>query len=726
MTSKWQKAKMALGLNMCLYSPRSNHNEPSSAATAAADVAKHLSESLSFSSVASEHSQTRTPTSSFPGSLLPRSGSKSSKKTCAICLSSMKSGQGQAIFTAECSHSFHFHCITSNVRRGNKICPMCRAKWKEIPIGSPIPDASPNRRFMMDPLAGRAQDDGYMTLLRRTPQPRLGSSRSISSLVHGPEPGCFDDDEVLHDGAAGIGKRTPLSVDNPSGSSSMALNITTHPEVPAVPRAACNDNFTILIHLKAPKTSVLDRSQDRNRSPRAPVDLVTVLDVSGSMGGTKLALLKQAMGFVVQSLGPADRLSVIAFSSTASRLFPLRCMTDSGRQQALEAVNSLISKGGTNIAEGLRKGFKVMLDRKFTNPVASIMLLSDGQDTYSISSTGLGISKRRVDSESLLPDSVLQQNIPAVAKIPVHTFGFGVDHDATSMHSISRISGGTFSFIETENVIQDAFAQCVGGLLSVVIQELKVEIESTVQLRQLKTGSYQSSVDAAGKTGLIVVGDLYAEEERDFLATVKVPVMQSCHDEQPILKVKCVYSDPITRETVRHEEASQVRIQRPQKTGEQAVSLDVDRQRNRLYAAEAMTEARVAAERGDFSSAVSILEACNRALAETASGRARDRLCISLCAELREMRQRMSNRRVYEATGRAYMLSGLSSHSWQRATARGDSTSSNSLLLAYQTPSMEDMVTQSQTMIFGKPPSSPRRRKQLKQALSFPAGPHPR
>ncbi|KAK4762924.1 hypothetical protein SAY86_008692 [Trapa natans] len=578
---------------------------------------------------------------------------------------------------------------------------------------------------MMDPVAGRTQDDGYTTVFRRTPQPRLGSSRSTSSLVGGSEPSCFDDDEVLDD-ELGIGKRSPCSVDDPSGSSMMALNITTHPEVPAVPRAACNDNFTVLIHLKAPKTSIFDGSQNRNQSARAPVDLVTVLDVSGSMGGTKLALLKQAMGFVVLNLGPADRLSVIAFSSTASRLFPLRRMTDTGRQQALQAVNSLTSKGGTNIAEGLRKGFKVLLDRKCKNPVASIMLLSDGQDTYSISRTGMGISKHRVDVKSLLPDSVLQQNNPAVSKIPVHTFGFGVDHDATSMHSISRISGGTFSFVEAESVIQDAFAQCIGGLLSVVVQELEVEIETTVQLGQLKTGSYQSSVDAVGKTGLIVVGDMYAEEEKDFLATVKVPVVQSCQDQQLLLKVKCVYSDPVTKETVRLEEASQVRIQRPEETGELTVSLEVDRQRNRLYAAEAMAEARVAAERGDLSTAVSILEACHRTLSNTASGRARDRLCVSLCAELREMQERMANRRVYESTGRAYVLSGLSSHSWQRATARGDSTSSNSVLQAYQTPSMMDMVTQSQTMILGGPPSSSHtRKKQLRQARSFPAGPRP-
>ncbi|KAK1646139.1 hypothetical protein QYE76_063944 [Lolium multiflorum] len=79
----------------------------------------------------------------------------------------------------------------------------------------------------------------------------------------------------------------------------------------------------------------------RYPSSHGQVDLVTVLDVSGSMAETKLALLKRAVGFVIQHLGPYDRLSVIAFFPTALRLFRLRQMSHSGRQQALQAVNSL-------------------------------------------------------------------------------------------------------------------------------------------------------------------------------------------------------------------------------------------------------------------------------------------------------------------------------------------------------------------------------------------------
>ncbi|MED6158034.1 hypothetical protein PIB30_028962 [Stylosanthes scabra] len=684
MGSKWRKVKLALGFNACVHIPRDLLDDSPSATAAGrfSDVTSPAASGGYYSS------STPTTPSSSSALRLP----KSPKGTCAICLNTMKPGQGHAIFTAECCHSFHFHCITSNVKHGNQICPVCRAKWKEIPFHGPAFNG------YQDMARISPRDDAWTSAMRRMPSPQGESPRQIPSLYHVPEPAIFDDDEALDQ------QNSVTCNKNQADHEIMnRIEIKTYPEVSAVPMSSSHDNFAVLIHLKAPRAGTKQNS-------RASVDLVTVLDVSGSMGGTKIALLKRAMGFVIQNLGPSDRLSVIAFSSTARRIFPLRQMTDTGRQQALQAVNSLAANGGTNIAEGLRKGAKVFAERRWKNPVCSIILLSDGQDTYTVNS--------RADYQSLVPNSI-QRNNGAALQIPVHAFGFGSDHDSTSMHSISEISGGTFSFIEAEDVIQDAFAQCIGGLLSVVVQELQVQVaclHPLLQLNSVKAGSYQTSLTANARMASISVGDLYADEERDFLVTVNVPVDMSS-EEMSLLLVKGLYRDPITKEMVSLEENCEVKIQRVDSGGQQVVSIQVDRQRNRLQAAEAIAQARISAERADLSTAVSILDSCHKALSETVSAKAGDRLCAALSAELKEMQDRMATQRVYEQSGRAYVLSGLSSHSWQRATARGDSTDSTSLVQAYQTPSMVDMVTRSQTLILGAPPQH---RRVLRPAKSFP------
>ncbi|KAI4982927.1 hypothetical protein ZWY2020_023419 [Hordeum vulgare] len=688
MESRWRKAKMSLGLNLCVYVPRTlddmdNAGPPSTGSSTAALVSPAASSSASSYATSANTTPTAdTPNGSArgPGALMPttptptsaglrlsKSGSKSFKKTCAICLTIMKPGQGHALFTAECSHTFHFHCISANVKHGSNSCPVCRTEWKELPFRGPLVASIPQGSARINPVNGQ-QNGGHMTLLRPLPRARSsGRLHHVTCLLPDTDRSVFNDDEPLD--------LCEATEDHQQGCS-RTVEITTHPEFTEIPESTSERSFTVLIHLKAPLAQSLHVPGDDNgpNTGRAPVDLITVLDVSGSMAGTKLALLKRAMGFVIQNLGSSDRLSVIAFSSSARRLFPLRRMTESGRKQSLLAVNSLTSNGGTNIAEGLRKGSKVIEERQAKNPVCSIILLSDGQDTYTVSpSTG-----------------------------------------AHKPYTVSPTAGA-----------QKASAEYCALLPSTngSQQDLRVKVESVhpdVHFGSIRSGSYSSRIADDKRNGSIDVGDLYAEEERDFLMTLNVP--QGCGDETALLKVGCVYKDPLMKETINMAEV-QVKISRPAFVSVQTVSIQVDRQKNRLHAAEVMAAARFSAERGELAHAVSLLEDCRRMITGSASGQSGDRLCQSLDAELKQMQERMASRQRYEASGRAYVLSGLSSHSWQRATARGDSTDSESLIQAYQTTSMVDMVLRSQTLTRS---STPKQTPQMRHAKSFPAHPQPR
>ncbi|KAG6412707.1 hypothetical protein SASPL_125392 [Salvia splendens] len=723
MGSKWRKVKLAFGLNLCVYTPR-NHVADNDDDEDSPPPSERRSDAALLSPPGDWTSAPTTPSSNRLR--LSKSLSRSSsKKTCSICLATMRRGDGQAIFTAECSHSFHFHCIASNVKHGNQICPVCRAKWKEIPLQVPTLEP-PMGRARINPVDWHQNND-FVTVVRRLPPPRSNSSRNVAPLFQAPDPAIFNDDESLDHEIDSPEKSFSNKSISEGDDDRRKVAVMTYTEVAAIAKSSTSDSFTVLLHLKAPLSNSwhnATRSDAKQpkiaQTPRAPVDLVTVLDVSGSMAGTKLALLKRAMGFVIQNLGPNDRLAVIAFSSTARRLFPLRRMSEAGRQQALQSVNSLVANGGTNIAEGLRKGAKIMEDRREKNPVANIILLSDGQDTYTVNSNAS--SQNQPNYQLLLPLSIRPDEASGF-KIPVHAFGFGADHDASSMHSISEISGGTFSFIETESVIQDAFAQCIGGLLSVVVKDLSIKIECvhpSIRLGSLKAGSYPNRILSNQGIGSIDVGDLYADEERDFLLSVNIPA-ETSSKETSLLKVKCVYNDPLTKESVTLE-GKEVKIERTDLARQEDMSIEVDRQHNRIRAAEAMAQARTAAENGDLAGAVSILENMRKALSATVSAKCRDRLCASLDAELKEMQERMASRQVYEASGRAYILSGLSSHSWQRATARGDSMDGSSLVQAYQTPSMVEMLTRSQATFLG----SPSAQRLLRPVWSFASQPKPR
>ncbi|CAF5138355.1 unnamed protein product, partial [Rotaria sp. Silwood1] len=61
---------------------------------------------------------------------------------------------------------------------------------------------------------------------------------------------------------------------------------------------------------------------------RAPIDLVCIVDQSGSMGGQKIALLKKTLIDIVDQLGELDRLAIISFNTGAiDRSHGLKRMT---------------------------------------------------------------------------------------------------------------------------------------------------------------------------------------------------------------------------------------------------------------------------------------------------------------------------------------------------------------------------------------------------------------
>ncbi|CAI5459069.1 unnamed protein product [Closterium sp. Yama58-4] len=257
----------------------------------------------------------------------------------------------------------------------------------------------------------------------------------------------------------------------------------------------------------------------------------------GSMHGPKLQLLQQAMLFLISQLGPHDRLSIITFSSQAHRVTPLRRMTKAGRQEAEGKVRGMVAGGGTNIAQGMLKALRVVEERRERNPVASIMLLSDGQDTATCSQKGFGYSSLNHPKQTysrLLPSQMTRNKTSSSSQdsssssrrlVPVHTFGFGADHDAAALHAIAADTAGVFSFVEEPAGVTAAFAQCLGGLLSVVIQEAKISfaVGSDLpgwQIAAVHAGGYAYRVGEKERDGAVLLGDLYAEEERHVMLEV--------------------------------------------------------------------------------------------------------------------------------------------------------------------------------------------------------------
>ncbi len=106
-----------------------------------------------------------------------------------------------------------------------------------------------------------------------------------------------------------------------------------------------------------------------------------VLDVSGSMQGSKITLLRDSVLRMLDLLEPRDRVCLVTFNDQAQRHTPLVRVTGLGLSQLQSKTRHLTANGGTSVGAGLRLAQRVLQERVHRNPVAAVLLLSDGCDS---------------------------------------------------------------------------------------------------------------------------------------------------------------------------------------------------------------------------------------------------------------------------------------------------------------------------------------------------------
>ena len=178
-------------------------------------------------------------------------------------------------------------------------------------------------------------------------------------------------------------------------------------------------------------------------------DLIFVVDVSGSMSGNRIKMVKETLNYIVDITNENDGIALITFHSSASLRQGLTRMTKANKNSLRTQINNLRASGGTNIYSGLTLGLQ-QVTQSYANGdrVCSIILLSDGID-----------GKRNADKnfESLIKNGAKKNYI-----FTTHSFGYGTSHDAVLMSSISKVRDGGYFFIKEFTEVKAAFIKIYG------------------------------------------------------------------------------------------------------------------------------------------------------------------------------------------------------------------------------------------------------------------------
>merc|ERR1712000_197036 len=421
-------------------------------------------------------------------------------------------------------------------------------------------------------------------------------------------------------------------------------------QFPGIGCDVAQQKFVGMLSIRATETEGAEDG-DINESERAPIVLVAVVDKSGSMSGAKMKSLKKTLEFIVAELGKDDMLGIVEYDTHVSTSLPMTKMDQNGKQLAQQVVTKLETGSATNLSGGLLEGLRLIPNDLQTNVVSSVLLLTDGLANHGITGTQGIISM------------IHKAQADGYGKCTVNTFGFGSDHDAKMLKDLSDAAEGMYYFIENEDSIATAFADCLGGLLSVVAQGIEIKLESCNGVTIEKVHALKpANIVEPGKVYRIDIGDLQEGEERDIPIDFTVPESSACDDFE-LLKFTVTYFD-LKSESMK-ESSTTIKITRGNEV--KPANPKVDRHRNRVKSADA-TEAAVAlADKGNISEARELLQ--NTINEIKASISSNDPLCISLVAGLQASLSTMVDKISYRKEGQFQMNGYCKAWKMQRSNA---------------------------------------------------------
>lgn len=206
------------------------------------------------------------------------------------------------------------------------------------------------------------------------------------------------------------------------------------------------------IIFNSPSVATIYSIQEVWVSARKDVNLVMLLDTSGSMRGNKMESMRTAAVQFVQQMGDDDYISLIAFA-TEPQLLINHIRVGDNRQKVVNTIQNLVASGDTTLYDAIGDGAAIIASTTSVDTTNALIVLSDGQDTRSY---------RYAFNESLIQQA-------AANDTTVFTIAYGSDADEQILSTMANRANGNFFLGDEASIaaIYEEMSAAFGGNLGV-------------------------------------------------------------------------------------------------------------------------------------------------------------------------------------------------------------------------------------------------------------------
>lgn len=204
------------------------------------------------------------------------------------------------------------------------------------------------------------------------------------------------------------------------------------------------------------------KAKDIDMSARKPMNLVFLIDVSGSMYSyDKLPLAQKAFSMLTEELNENDRVSIVTYACGDAVVLE-GARGDEGIR-IREAIDGLEAGGGTAGAAGINTAYAIAEKYFIKDGNNRIILATDGD-------LNIGVS-----SEADLKKLVEKHRKKGVF-LSVLGFGTGNIKD-NKMETLADNGNGNYSYIDSELEAKRVLVEEMGGTLVTVAKDVKFQVE---------------------------------------------------------------------------------------------------------------------------------------------------------------------------------------------------------------------------------------------------------